>query len=184
VKDYKENHVLIYMMIPVVLYYIIFHYVPMYGIIIAFKDYSITKGIFKSNWVGLKHFADFFTGYYSWRLIRNTFLLSFYGVIFSFPLNIILALLLNEVASTKFKRTVQTITYLPHFIIHSCYVRYIQFQFVSSQGLVNDIITFFGGERTSFSIHPQYFRTVYIASSIWQEVGWKFYYLFSCLIGS
>lgn len=172
VKDYKENHVLIYMMIPVVLYYIIFHYVPMYGIIIAFKDYSITKGIFKSNWVGLKHFADFFTGYYSWRLIRNTFLLSFYGVIFSFPLNIILALLLNEVASTKFKRTVQTITYLPHFIsiVVMCGIT---IQFVSSQGLINDIIAFFGGERTSFLLHPQYFRAIYIISGIWQEVGWN-----------
>ncbi|KOY16738.1 sugar ABC transporter permease, partial [Paenibacillus xylanivorans] len=116
VRDFMMNKYLYIMMIPVIGYYLIFHYGPMYGAIIAFKDYSPMKGILGSDWVGLKHFEEFFNSYYFLRVLKNTLLISLYTLLFEFPAPIILALLINEVRKRTFKRVVQTITYMPYFI--------------------------------------------------------------------
>ncbi|MDF2670557.1 MAG: sugar transporter permease [Paenibacillus sp.] len=170
-KDFQRNKYVYLMLFPVVVYYLVFHYGPMYGIQIAFKDYSFGKGIWGSTWVGLQHFHDFFNGYYFFRVIRNTLLLSLYDVLFGFPSAIVLALLLNEVRSRVFKRTIQSITYLPHFISMVVVVG-LMTDFLSMNGLINQLIQAFGGKSISFLIQPEWFRTLYVASGIWQGIGW------------
>lgn len=170
-RDFKMNKSLLLLAMPVVAWYIIFHYLPMFGVVIAFKNYSPMKGIFDSPWTGFTHFKDFFNSYYAVRVIRNTFLLNFYQLLFSFPTPIILALLLNEVRNKLFKKTVQTITYLPHFISMVVICGMIV-DFTAKEGLINDIIALLGGSRTSFLLYPEWFRTVYISSGIWREIGW------------
>lgn len=170
-KDLRSNPLLYLMLLPVIAYYITFHYVPMYGALIAFKDYSPRLGILGSPWVGFEHFRSFFEGLYFWRVLKNTVLISFFDLLFGFPAPIILALLLNEVRITGFKRTVQTLTYMPHFISLVVVCGIIK-EFTSSDGLVNDIIAFFGGERLSMLLEPSYFRTLFISSGIWQNIGW------------
>ena len=115
-KDFRLNKGLYLMVLPVIVYYLVFHYKPMYGAIIAFKDFNPLAGMARSPWVGWKHFIDFFNGYYFWRILRNTVVISVNTLVFGFPAPIILALLLNELRGRFFKRSVQTITYMPHFI--------------------------------------------------------------------
>ncbi|NLG85580.1 MAG: sugar ABC transporter permease [Firmicutes bacterium] len=170
-RDLNKYKYVYLMAIPVVAYYIIFHYVPMYGAIIAFKDFSPMLGIIRSPWVGFKHFRDFFQSFYFWRLMRNTILLSTYQLVFGFPAPIVLALLLNEVKNQFFKKSVQTITYLPHFISLVVVCGMIK-DFTMSGGLINDIIAYFGGERAPLLQDPGLFRTIYVVSGIWQEIGW------------
>lgn len=171
-KDFRMHKYLYIMIFPVVLHYILFQYAPMYGAIIAFKDFHIAKGLLGSPWVGIKHFEDFFSSYYFWRLIKNTFLLNLYQLLFVFPAPILFALLLNELLSGWFKRIVQTVTYLPHFISLIVICGMIT-QFVSREGIITDILVWFGMERTALLGHPEYFRTIYIVSDIWQTVGWS-----------
>lgn len=170
-KDFRRNWSLYLLVLPVLIFYAIFMYKPMYGAIIAFMDYKPAKGIAGSDWVGFEHFIRFFTGPYFGRLLKNTLLLSIYGIIWGFPAPIILALLLNEVQNKVFKKTAQTITYLPHFISLVVACGMIK-DFCLTTGLFNDIITFFGGEASPLLQNPAYFRTIYTASSVWQEVGW------------
>ncbi len=170
-KDFKKNKWLILMALPVVAWYILFHYVPMYGVIIAFKEFSPVKGILGSNWVGLRHFQDFFSSIYAWRVIRNTLLINFYQLVFGFPAPIILALLLNEIRSKHFKKMVQTVTYLPHFV-STVVICGMIIDFFARNGLINDIIAAFGGSRTIFLLQPEWFRTIYVSTGIWQGVGW------------
>ncbi|MEX2105154.1 MAG: ABC transporter permease subunit [Bacilli bacterium] len=173
VRDFKRNKTIYLMLLPVVLYYIIFQYGPMYGIQIAFKDYSPGKGFMGSSWVGFKHFEEFFGSFYFWRLLSNTLLLSLYSLLFFFPAGIILALLLNELKSNKFKRWVQTITYMPHFVSIVVIVG-IMFDFLSRDGLVNEILIVpFGIEPIPFMREAGWFRTIFIGSDIWQNVGWS-----------
>jgi putative aldouronate transport system permease protein len=170
-KDYKANKYLYIMIAPVILYYTIFQYFPMYGALIAFKDFHIIKGVWDSPWIGFKHFEDFFSSYYFWRLLKNTLLINMYQLLFGFPAPILFALLINEIVRPRFKRIVQTITYLPHFISLIVICGMIT-QFVSRDGLIVDLLVMFGMERTALLGHPEYFRTVYVASDIWQHVGW------------
>lgn len=170
-KQWARDKYVYLMLLPVMAYYIIFHYGPMYGVIIAFKDFAPAAGIIGSPWVGFMWFRDFFNSYYFWRLIRNTLLINVYDVIFGFPAPIILALLLNEIRCEKFKRTVQTVTYLPHFISVVVVVGMI-LNFLARDGLVNNLIEMMGGKRTAFMIDPRWFRTIYVGSEIWQGVGW------------
>ena len=167
----QRNWSLYILAIPVIVYFILFSYRPMYGALIAFKDYTPSKGFGGSPWVGFKYFIQFFNSPYFFRLIRNTFLISFYGLLFGFPAPIILALLLNEVRHSPFKRTVQTITYLPHFISMIVIAGMIT-DFSLSTGLFNDIIETFGGQRITLLQQPNLYRTIYISSDIWQHVGW------------
>jgi putative aldouronate transport system permease protein len=170
-KDIQKNKYIYMMAIPVILYYLIFHYKPMYGTIIAFKDYVPTKGITGSPWVGFKHFESYFKGFYFWRLLSNTILISVLELIWGFPAPIILAILLNEIRAKFFKSTVQTITYLPHFISLVVICGMIR-DFTSTSGLINDIIVLFGGSRRAMLQYPELFRPIYIISGIWQHIGW------------
>lgn len=170
-RDLARNKYIYLMLLPVVAYYLVFMYFPMYGLQIAFKDFSPAKGIWGSEWVGLKHFVSFYHSFYFLRLIRNTLLLSLYELVFSFPAPILLALLLNELRNRIFKNVVQSITYLPHFI-SIVVVAGMMVDFLASDGLINRVTALFGAEPVSFLIRPEWFRTVYVASGIWQGVGW------------
>lgn len=170
-KDISKNRFLYIMLIPVLLYFAVFHYFPMYGASIAFKEFSPRLGIMGSPWAGWEHFESFFNGIYLWRVVKNTLLISFYELLFGFPAPIILALLLNEVRKTAFKRTVQTITYMPHFISLVVVCGIIK-EFTMSDGLINDILAFFGWERVSLLLESEYFRTLFVTSGIWQNIGW------------
>lgn len=169
--DIRKNKLLYVMLLPVLLYYVVFHYAPMYGTIIAFKDFSPRLGIWGSDWVGFEHFETFFTGAYFWRTIKNTILISVYELIFGFPAPIILALLLNEVKNSIFKRTVQTVTYMPHFISLVVICGIVK-DFTSSDGIINSLIAWMGGQRVTLLLEPEWFRTVYVTSGIWQHIGW------------
>lgn len=181
-KDWMRNRSLYLMIIPVLIFFILFHYKPMYGAIIAFKDYTPALGIAESPWVGWDNFTRFFSSVYFGRLIRNTILLSFYILLFGFPAPIILALLLNEVKNKKFKGLTQTVTYLPHFI-SMIVVTGMLVDFSMTSGLFNDIIELFGGERSPLLQNPDLYRTIYVASGIWQEIGWGSIIYLSALSG-
>lgn len=170
-KDFLRNRWIYLMALPVAAYYLLFHYAPMYGLVIAFKRFSPALGIPGSPWVGVKYFEDFFRSYYFWRLIRNTLLLSLYGLVWGFPAPVILALLINEVRRRLFKRVVQSLTYVPHFV-SLVVVCGLLIEFSQRDGLLNDVAAWFGGTRTPFFQDPRFFRPIYIASGIWQEVGW------------
>lgn len=170
-KDWKKNKTLYFMIIPVLIFYLVFMYKPMYGAIIAFMDYRPAKGILGSDWVGVEQFVRFFHSPYFYRLIRNMIVLSIYSLLFCFTAPILLALLLNEVKGKRFKSITQTVSYLPHFISMVVAVGMIK-EFCMTDGLINDIIVFFGGERSALLQKPALYRTIYIISDIWQEVGW------------
>ena len=159
------------MLLPIVAYYLIFHYGPMYGAIIAFKQFSPTAGISGSPWVGFQHFTDFFHSYYFWRLIRNTLMINVLDLVFGFPAPIIFALLLNEITKNYFKRTVQTITYMPHFI-SIVVVAGLIIDFCTTRGLFNAIIAALGMKPQQYLMNPKFFQPLYVASGIWQSIGW------------
>ena len=171
------------MAIPFVLWYLIFMYVPMGGIIIAFQKYSIGAGILHSRWVGIENFRQFFGSYYAFRIIKNTVVLSFLRILFVFPSSIILALLLNEVTSNKFKRTIQTITYLPYFISLTVVCGMIT-QFVAKDGLIGQLMTLLGhGADSSLLVDEKYYRSIYVISDVWQQIGWGAIIYISALAG-
>jgi putative aldouronate transport system permease protein len=159
------------MLLPVVIYYIVFLYFPMYGLQIAFKNFTPAKGIWGSEWVGFKHFISFYQSYYIWRLLRNTVMISLYELVFGFPAPILLALLLNELRNRVFKNFVQSVTYLPHFI-SIVVVAGMMVDFLSGDGLINKLTGMFGIPSVSFLIVPEWFRSIYVSSGIWQGVGW------------
>lgn len=177
--EFKEVYLLL---LPVALYYIIFKYAPMFGNVIAFQDYSITRGILQSDFVGFKHFISFLNDVYFWRLLKNTLMINLYGLLFAFPAPIILALLLNEIRCTAFKRSVQTITYMPHFI-SAVVVCGMVLDFVSPSGLVNSILNTLGIESKKFITDPQYFYGLYTVMDIWQGIGWGSIIYISALSG-
>lgn len=170
-RNIAQNKMLYLMAIPVILFYLLFHYLPMYGATIAFKDFSPGKGILGSPWVGFKHFIAFFNDIYFTRVVRNTVVISLYQLIFSFPIPILLALMINEIRSVRFKKTVQTVIYMPHFI-SVVVICGLVLDFTARNGLINDLIVMFGGERSNIMVNPEAFRPVYILSDIWQEAGW------------
>lgn len=171
-RDFKLNKYKYLLIIPVLVYLALFCYKPMYGLIIAFKNYKPTRGIWGSSWVGMMWFETFFNDIYFWRLLRNTFTLSALTIIFGFPAPIILALLLNEVQNNKFKRTVQTITYMPYFISLVVMCSLIKI-YCQESGLFSQIIEAFGGTRRNLMIDPNAFRPIYVLSDIWQGIGWN-----------
>ena len=171
--DIIRNWTLYLMILPVIAYFIIFHYWPMYGVQIAFKNYNVAKGITGSPWAGFRHFERFFKSYHFWPLIRNTVTLSLYTLIASFPAPIILALLLNEVTNSKFKRTVQTVTYAPHFLSTVVLVGMLTTFLSPQSGIINHIIEALGGERVYFMGEPAWFKHLYVWSGVWQHTGWN-----------
>lgn len=173
-NDISRNPQLYIMLIPLIVFYIVFCYAPMYGAIIAFKDFTIGKGILGSSWTamhGFGHFVDFIKGPFFKRVFGNTVVLSLGLVAFSFPAPIIFAILLNEIKNVAYKRTIQTITYIPHFI-STMVVCGLLYTFLGRDGLVNDIIVMLGGARSNLLANPRYFKTIFVVSDIWQELGW------------
>jgi len=171
-KTYFKNHFMLYlMMIPGVVALIVFCYVPMYGIVIAFQDFNVFEGYFGSPWVGLQHFKTLFSDPYFFRLMKNTFLLGALSFLFSFPAPLILALVINECRLNKFKSMVQSISYLPHFIPMVVMVG-IMIELFGSYGVVNSVLNFFGIESISFFSKVQWFRPLYIGSAVWKGAGW------------
>lgn len=170
---WNRSKYLLLLFLPALVYYILFKYVPMFGILISFKDYNPFQGVWASDWVGLKHYRLFFESPDFPKLLKNTILLGFYKIVFSFPAPILLALLLNEVRIGLVKRLVQSISYLPHFISNVVVVS-MMFLFLSpTSGLVNQVIEGLGYESVNFMQNENYFRTLYVLSEIWQHVGWE-----------
>ena len=170
-RDLRKNWMAYLLLLPVIAYFVIFKYFPMYGVQIAFKDFKPAKGILDSKWVGFKHFISFFNSVYFGRLLWNTLRISLSWLIFGFFAPIILALLLNEVAHQGFKKVVQTVTYIPHFVSLVVMCGLIKI-FSQGNGLFNDIIEFFGGTRKALLADADLFTPIYIISGIWQSVGW------------
>lgn len=170
-KDFRLNRAIYLLLIPVVLYYILFHYVPMYGSIIAFQNFKPQRGIMGSEFVGFTHFINFFSSPFFGTILWNTFRISFCSIVFGFPAPIILALLLNELKHERFAKLVQNITYLPHFISLVVICGLIK-DFTMDTGVVNYFLSLLGFEPKSLLNYPQYFTPVYVISGIWQEIGW------------
>lgn len=170
-RDFAKNKYVYLMVLPVVVFYILFHYVPMYGATIAFRDFSPARGVLGSPWIGFENFINFFESAYFWRIIRNGVLLNVYDIIFGFPAPIILALALNEVRNKLYKRVTQTVVFLPHFISLVVVAGLIR-EFTAMDGIFNTIVEFFGGERTAMLQRPDMFRPIFISSLIWQSMGW------------
>lgn len=171
-KEYRRHKYLLIMLLPGLLYYLLFKYVPMYGVIIAFKNFRILDGILQSPWVGFKYFTQLFDTTAFWVVFKNTLILSFYKLIFIFPAPIILALLLNEVRNMFFKRAIQSVTYLPHFLSWVVLSGILMNVLSPSTGIVNAFIGALGFNPIFFVADPDWFRTVLIGSSIWKDVGW------------
>ncbi len=182
IKDIRMHKGAYLIVLPVVVFYILFHYKPMYGLIIAFKNYSPAKGIMGSSWAGFKHFEDFLTNPYFWRLMRNTLTISLSNLIFSFPAPIILALLLNEIKNKAFLRGSQMIMYIPHFISLVVICGMI-INFTDIDGVINDLLNVFGIERKAYLNYPQYFVPIYVISDIWQGIGWNSIIYMAALTG-
>ena len=181
-RDFKKNKVKYLIIALPVLFYIMFYYVPLYGAIIAFQDFSPRLGIMGSKWVGFKHFIDFFKSQSFGRVLRNTFLLSGMDILFSFPLPIIFAILLNEVKNRFFKRTIQTVSYMPHFISLVIACSMVK-NFCAYDGIVNWIIAKLGMQPFSILQEPKAFKYVYVISNIWQEMGWNSILYIAALTG-
>ncbi|QNK55083.1 sugar ABC transporter permease [Paenibacillus sp. PAMC21692] len=170
---FNRSKYLLILFLPALVYYIMFKYVPMFGILISFKDYNAFKGVWESDWVGIKYYKMFFESPDFLKLLRNTILLGVYKIIFGFPAPIILALLLNEVRIQVVKRVAQSISYLPHFISNVVVVS-MMFLFLSpSNGIVNQLVEWFGYESINFMQDDNYFRSLYVLSGIWQHIGWE-----------
>ena len=171
-KHLKRYYWLYIFLIPALLNIYLFKLRPMYGLQIAFRDYSIVKGIWDSEWVGLKHFQDLFSSINFLRVLKNSILTSIYRILWSFPVPIILALLMNEMKSIKYKRALQTIIYLPHFLSWVIVATIITGLLSQSNGVINNLIVALGGQKVDFLTSTKWFRTVLIGSSIWKEAGW------------
>lgn len=167
----KRNWVCYLFILPMLIYVIIFNYIPMYGIQLAFKDYRVADGIWGSAWVGLKHFKTFFESYQFKDLLWNTLSLSLYSLIAGFPMPIIFALLLNYITNVKLKKVVQMVTYAPHFISTVVYCGMILI-FLSSDGVINQLLKLIGIDSVAFLTNPSNFRNIYVWSGVLQNIGW------------
>jgi len=170
-KTMRKSYWLYIMCIPGIVYFFLFRYLPMWGILIGFQDYNIFRGFNASPWVGVKHFVAFFNSSNFSTLMINTLVLSLYSIVFAFPAPILLALFLNEIQSKLFKRTIQTMIYVPHFVSWVI-VASISFMVLNSTGPINGIITSMGGESVAFLTTPSTFRPIIIVQTIWKECGW------------
>lgn len=164
-----------FLILPGILFFLIFHYIPMAGIVVAFKNISPFEGIsgiFTSEWVGFTHFKNFFSSFYFKNVLINTIVISFLKILFGFPAPILLALLFNEVKNKYFIKFAQTVSYLPHFISMVIMAGIVTNVLSTNGGIVNEVVKFFGGEPIFFLGSPQYFRSILVISDIWQGVGW------------
>lgn len=171
------------MCLPAVIYFLIFAYKPMYGIIIAFKDYSMRQGILGSPWIGFENFERLFSSYWFPIILKNTLTLSILTLILGFPIPIILALVLNEVKNSRPRKGFQTISYAPHFISTVVLCGMLTLFLSPSSGVINKMITMLGGESINFLQEPEMFKWVYVLSGVWQEMGWGSIIYFATLSG-
>lgn len=182
-KKYLRNWQLYLMLLPAVLYIAIFAYKPMYGIQIAFRDFSFKGGITGSEWVGLEQFGRLFNSYWFPVILKNTLTLSILSLVVSFPIPIIVALMMNEVQNLKVKGLIQTISYAPHFISTVVVCGMVILFLSPSSGIINHFITFLGGEPYRFLMEPKAFKWVYVLSGVWQGTGWASIIYFAALSG-
>jgi putative aldouronate transport system permease protein len=171
-RKLDDGKYLLLLVIPALINIIFFHYVPMFGIVVAFQDFDPFLGFLESEWVGFRHFIRFFNYTYCWRLFKNTFLLSFYGLIFAWPTPIILALILNETKNEKWKKFVQTVSYMPHFFSTVVIVGLVTMLLSPTGGLVANALEAIGVDASNILAEAKYFRTIYILSDIWAGTGW------------
>ena len=169
---YQKNWPIFLLLVPGLIYFVVFHYIPLYGVTIAFKDYKLLDGILGSQWAGLKYFKMAFASNDFWNAFKNTMIISLLKLIFSFPAPIILALMLNEIKNMRFKKTVQTISYLPHFLSWVVFGGVIISFLSPSTGFVNLIIKAMGFEPIYFVADNNWFRPILVITSIWKEIGW------------
>lgn len=179
----KNNWQLYVLVLPAILYFLIFNYLPMYGVQIAFRDYKAVRGIMGSEWVGLKHFRTFFDAYYFKRLLVNTLLLNVYNLLWSFPMPLILALFLNRIRSDQRKRFIQTTIYVPYFISTVVLAGMLYIFLSPTIGIFNIVIKALGFEAIDFMSQASAFRTIYIVSGIWQGAGYNSILYIACLAG-
>lgn len=171
-KRFWRNKWLYLMIVPGIIYFLIFKYIPMFGLVISFQDYKPFKGILGSEWVGFKHFERLFTEPDFWNILSNTLLLFGMNLLFYFPIPIILALMLNEVRITFFKRFFQTLVYLPHFMSWVIIVSISYVMLTMDGGIVNELLVQLGFGKINFLLSPEWFRPTYIIQVIWREAGW------------
>ena len=169
----KRDWQLYVLLLPLLTFIIIFHYLPMYGIQIAFRQYRFVEGITGSRWVGLKHFVDFVDAYFFGRLLSNTFLLNLLGLVIGFPIPVILAILLNQLERERFKKFTQTAIYVPHFISTAVIAGMLYLFLSPTSGIVNYMIRALGGTSVNFMMEASWFRPLFIISDIWQHAGWN-----------
>jgi len=182
-KEFRKNWILYVMILPVVLYFFVFDYIPMYGVVLAFKDFKIKSGIFGSPWVGFKHFKNFFSNYNFVILIKNTLTLSLYSLVVGFPIPIIFAVMLNYVKNTHLKKTVQMLSYMPHFLSTVVICSMLSIFMAPETGIFNIILEMFGGESVNFLAKEDWFKHIYVWSGVWAGTGWSAIIYISALAG-
>ena len=180
--ELKRNKYLYILSIPVIAYYLIFMYGPMFGLVIAFKQYNIGQGIWGSKWVGFQYFFEFVNGVYFTRTLFNTLIISLSDILFGFPVPILFALLLNELRNERFKKIVQTVSYLPHFISLVVICGMIN-DFFSTNGIISQLIELLGGENMNYVASPKWFRPIFVGTNIWQSFGWNSIIYLAALTG-
>lgn len=178
-----HNWQLYILLLPAFVWLIVFCYAPMYGVTIAFKDYKVKLGITGSPWAGFKYFEQFFSTSVAVKSIRNTLLLSLYSLLFGFPIPILFALMLNMLRSARYKKFIQTLSFAPHFISVVVVVSMMNIMFAPSNGWVNKLITSTGAKEVLFMTRSEYFRTMYVASGIWQDMGFNAIVYIAALAG-
>lgn len=182
-KNLSRDKYLIAMVIPAIAYYVIFAYLPMTGLVMAFKNFLPGNGMYSGQWVGLQWFERFFSSVFFGRLLRNTFLLSFYSLLFGFPVPILFALCISEVRRVRVKRVIQTVSYLPYFFSTVVVVGMVRNFLALNDGIVNNLISLLGGERINFFMRSEYFRTIYVSTSIWQHFGFSSIIYLAAILG-
>ncbi len=183
-RDWRMNKGLYFLIFPIVVYLIVFNYVPMAGIVLGFERFTPKNGVYMSEWVGLKHFVTFFSSVFFVRVLKNTLILSLYSVIFGFPAPIIFALLLNELDNEYYKKVIQVVSYMPNFI-STVVISGIIIDFVSTDGVITDLLVSIGflSEAKNLLSVPEYFRTIMILSDLWQQVGFGSILFLAALTG-
>lgn len=184
-RDFRKHYLVYFMAIPMVVYYILFHYVPMYGAIIAFKNFRPALGIMKSPWAGehgLDNFKSFFSSVYFGRLIKNTLSINIKLLVFGFPIPIIFAILLNEIRSTSFLKGVQLVSYLPHFISTMVLCGMIV-DFCARDGIITQAAQLFGAANSNLLLRPENYQKIYVISDIWQTMGWNSIIFYAAITG-
>ena len=183
ISEFWKSRQLYLMMIPGLLFLFVYRYLPMYGVVIAFKDFRIARGIWKSPWAGLVNFEELFLSPFFEMILRNTIIISGLKLIFVFPVPIILALMLNEVSALRLKKTIQTVLYLPHFLSWVVIGNLIFILIAPSTGVLSNFMQTVAGRQIDMLIHPDKFRILLVVSEIWKEAGWGMIIFLAALVG-